>query len=731
MSLENVSRNTPKTPVENGSQAGADGGSPMSAPVPRKKPTTRSFHGREFVDNYEWMRDKESEELLAHLKAENEWTEHRTAHLDGLKKDIFEEIKARVQETDLSVPIRSGQWWYFSRTEEGKNYPSMCRIPVHDVDDWTPPVIEPGVAMEDEQVFLDANAMAEGADFFSLGAASVTLDGKRLAYSVDNAGDERFTMRFKDLTTGEHWPEEISDISYGATWVGNETVYYQRVDEVWRPHEIWKHTVGTPTEQDELVFREDDERYWTGVGTTRSERYLLVYTSSKVTSECWYLDLQDPNAELTCILPREDSIEYGVDHAVVDGRDYWLVIHNRNGVNSELGYHPVGTISSLADVVSLVPHRDDARVEGVDVFRNYLVLELRENAVETAHLMDIRHGFSEFQPIEFDEDLISVAVTGNTEWESPVLRVAVSSFVRPARVFDIDLETGEKILRKEQIVLPAPDGTPFTPGDYVARRLWVTARDGAKVPVSLVYRSDLDLTHPNPTLLYGYGSYEISRDPAFLTGRLPLLDRGGIFAIAHVRGGGEMGRAWYDDGKQLKKMNTFTDFIDVADHLIETGVTTAETMVAEGGSAGGMLMGAIANMAPDRFSGVQAVVPFVDPLTSMLMPELPLTVTEWDEWGDPYHDPKVYDYMAGYAPYENIDPNTDYPAILAITSLNDTRVLYVEPAKWVAKLRDVAGADAMMRIDMVSGHGGVSGRYEQWKQLAFETAWELEHMGLA
>ena len=265
----------------------------------------------------------------------------------------------------------------------------------------------------------------------------------------------------------------------------------------------------------------------------------------------------------------------------------------------------------------------------------------------------------------------------------------------------------------------------------MARRVWVSARDGAQVPVSLIYRADLDLNQPNPVLLYGYGSYEISRDPAFLTARLPMLDRGGIFAIAHVRGGGEMGRAWYDNGKQLKKMNTFTDFIDVADHLIETGVTTAETMVAEGGSAGGMLMGAIANMAPDRFSGVQAIVPFVDPLTSMLMPDLPLTVTEWDEWGDPYHDPEVYDYMASYAPYENIDPQTKYPAILAVTSLNDTRVLYVEPAKWVAKLRDVAGADALMKIDLASGHGGVSGRYEQWKEIAFETAWELERMGLA
>ena len=717
--------------TENPSQNTAASTSDIKAPVPRKHPTTRTFHGRDFVDNYEWMRDKESEELMAHLKAENAWTEHRTSHLDSLKKDIFEEIKARVQETDLSVPVRSGQWWYFSRTEEGKNYPTMCRIPAREVDDWTPPRIEAGTAAEDEEVFLDANALAEGSKFFSLGAASVTLDGTRLAYSVDLAGDERFKMRFKDLTTGEHWPEEISNISYGATWGGNDTVYYQRVDDAWRPHEIWKHTLGTPVEEDELVFREEDERYWTGVGTTRSERYLLVSTSSKVTSECWYLDLQDPDAELTCILPRENGIEYGVDHAVVDGRDYWMVVHNRNGVNSELGYHPVGKIETLADVSTLVAHRDDARVDGVEVFRNYLVLELREDAVETAYLMDIRNGFSEFVPIAVDEELVSVNTTGNSEWESPVLRIVVTSFVRPARVFDMDLATGEKVLRKEQIVLPAPDGTPFKPGDYVARRVWVTARDGAQVPVSLIYRADLDLNQPNPVLLYGYGSYEISRDPAFLTARLPMLDRGGIFAIAHVRGGGEMGRAWYDNGKQLKKMNTFTDFIDVADHLIETGVTTAETMVAEGGSAGGMLMGAIANMAPDRFSGVQAIVPFVDPLTSMLMPDLPLTVTEWDEWGDPYHDPEVYDYMASYAPYENIDPETKYPAILAVTSLNDTRVLYVEPAKWVAKLRDVAGADALMKIDLASGHGGVSGRYEQWKEIAFETAWELERMGLA
>ncbi|WP_459612657.1 S9 family peptidase [Corynebacterium urogenitale] len=736
-SLGTDSARTPDAGAPGGTAGGAQEttASPVAAtptpPVAAKVPHVRSFHGIDFTDNYEWLRDKDNPEVRAYLEAENAYTAARTGHLAGLQEAIFSEVKSRVKETDMTLPVRVGGYWYFGRTQEGKSYSQSCRIPLADASDWTPPKIDPETPHENEQVFLDSNVESEGHDFFSLGAASVTLDGTRLAYSTDTTGDERFTLRFRDLTTGEDFEDVIENVAYGATWVGNDEVYYQRVDDAWRPHEVWKHTLGTPAEQDELIFHEEDGRFWTNVGTTRSERYLLIYSGSKVTTEVWYLDLEDESAQLTCALPREAGVEYGIDHAVVDGQDYWLVVHNKFGVNSEVGYCPVGQIPSLAELTCLVPHRENVRVEGVEVFSDHLLLELRENAVESLHMMSLvtGEGFGEFEQITFSEDLASVVAAGNNEWESPVLRVAVASFTQPPRVFEIDLRTGERILRKQAEVLPAPDGTPFNPEDYAASRLWVTARDGAKIPVSLIHRADVPLDQVNPVLLYGYGSYEACMDPGFSVFRLSMMDRGVVYAIAHVRGGGEMGRTWYDDGKGMSKMNTFTDFVDVADYLIDERMTSPDRLVAEGGSAGGLLMGAVANLAGDRFAGIEAVVPFMDPLTSILMPELPLTVTEWDEWGDPYHDPEVYKYMATYAPYENISADKVYPPILAITSLNDTRVLYVEPAKWVAKLREIAGADVMLKTEMEAGHGGVSGRYEKWKQSAFETAWELERMG--
>ncbi|MGP5929686.1 S9 family peptidase [Corynebacterium glyciniphilum] len=714
-------------------------------PVAKKKPVTRSFHGRDVVDDYEWLRDKDNSEVLAHLTAENAYTDARTAHLKPLEDAVFNEVKSKIQETDLSVPVRSGLWWYFSRTEEGKSYPTMCRIPVDTADaaaSWTPPEIVPGEPAAREQVMLDCNVLAEGEEFFSLGAASVTVDGTLLAYSTDTVGDERFTLRVKDLVNGVLLDDVLEGVAYGATWVGTDYLFYQRVDDAWRPHEIWRHKIGTAESEDVRVFREDDEAYWTGLGVTRSERFLLVSTASKTTSETWYLDVSgetgDPEGELTCIRPREKDVQYDVDHVVVGGEDAWLVVREElDGLpNGEVGHCPVGTIGSFGDASYdvLVPHRDDVRVEGVDCFADHLVLATRENAIEQLSLMDVSDaagGWGRFEPIEFDEEIYSAGTVGNSEWESPVLRISYTSYVTPAQVWEIDLRTGERLLRREQTVLG-----DFDRSRYTASRRWVTASDGARIPVSLIHRTDVDPLAEgtvHPVLLYGYGSYEASMDPYFSVFRLSMLDRGVVYAVAHVRGGGEMGRHWYEQGKMLQKTNTFTDFIAVADDLIAAGITSPQKMVAEGGSAGGLLMGAVANMAPDRFAGIEAVVPFVDPLTSILMPELPLTVTEWEEWGDPYHDPDVYDYMSTYAPYENVTAQA-YPPILAISGLNDTRVLYVEPTKWIAKLREVAGdvegvGDFLLKTDMTSGHGGVSGRYEKWRQSAFETAWELDRMG--
>ncbi|AGF73383.1 S9 family peptidase [Corynebacterium halotolerans] len=697
--------------------------SPVNPPAAPRHPVTRSFHGHDFVDEYEWLRDKTAQETLDYLNAENDHTKARTEHLEQLAENIYSEIKSRVKQTDMSIPVRSGDHWYYGRTEEGKDYGYSCRIPVAEADDpWVPPVIPDDGPVEGEQILLDLNAMAEGHEFFSLGASSVTLSGRYLAYSVDTEGDERFDLHVKDLETGELLADRIEGVFYGATWAGEEYLFYQRVDDAWRPDTVWRHRIGTPVDEDVCVFREEDERYFTGIGSTRSERYLFIESASKITSETRVLDLDNPTGEFEVLWEREPGVEYTVDHAVIDGEDRWVVTHNATGPNFAVGECAAlrgDALPGLRELTELITHRDDVRIEGVDTYQHQIIAAYRRGAIGRLAVMVLpESGYGEFTELDFDEELYTAGALGNPEWDAPVIRISYGSFTTPARLYDYRVATGEYTLLKEQEVLGG-----YHREDYTAYRLWTTAADGERIPVSVVHRADLDVDKPQPTLLYGYGSYESSIDPGFSIARLSLMDRGMIFAVAHVRGGGEMGRAWYDNGKQLSKKNTFTDFIDVADDLIARGVTEPSRLVAEGGSAGGMLMGAVANLAGDRFAGIQAVVPFVDPLTSMLMPELPLTVTEWDEWGDPFHDPEVYDYMASYAPYENVEAK-DYPDILAVTSLNDTRVLYVEPAKWIARLRATAtGGEFLLKTEMSAGHGGVSGRYSKWRQTAFEYAW--------
>ncbi len=690
-----------------------------------KRPVVRSFHGRDFVDDYEWLRDKESAETLEYLRIENEYTQAQTAHLETLTENIFQEVKSRIKETDMSVPVRRGNYWYFGRTEEGKNYGMSCRVPVTaGADPWVAPVVPEEGTLDGEQVVLDANELAEGTEFFAMGAQAVSDSGKLLAYSVDNAGDERFELFIKDIDTGQLLDDHLEGIFYGALWVGDDYIFYVTVDDAWRPDTVWRHRVGTPQSEDVKVFHEADEHFSLGVGASRSEKYLFISMASKVTSEFWVLEQDNPEGEFRRLWQRESGVEYDVDHAVVNGEDLWIVTHNATGVNFEIAYSPAvagDDLPGLRELPVLMAHAESTRIEGVDTYRDQIVVGYRHGGIGKVAIMHLDGGhWGEFKELNFAEELYTVSVGGNPEWDAPVLRVSYTSFIQPGQLFDYRVATGEYTLLKEQEV---PGG--YNPDDYVAYRIWTQARDGAQIPVSVVHRADLDRTQVNPTLLYGYGSYETSLDPYFSVFRLSLMDRGMIYAMAHVRGGGEMGRNWYDQGKLLQKKNTFTDFIDVADDLIARQVTTPAQLVAEGGSAGGLLMGAVANMAPDRFVGIQASVPFVDPLTSILMPELPLTVIEWDEWGDPYHDPEVYDYMKSYAPYENIEAK-DYPDILAITSLNDTRVLYVEPAKWVAKLRDVAtGGKFLLKTEMVAGHGGVSGRYDKWRQSAFEYAWSI------
>lgn len=696
----------------------------VNPPIAKQEALIREFHGRSFVDEYEWMRNKESQDTLDHLNAENTYTEAKTAHLKQLTENVFEEIKSRVKQTDMSVPSRAGDYWYYGRSEEGKEYGFSCRIPVSEGQDpWEPPVIPEEGKPKGEQILLDNNALAEGHDYFALGAASVTKSGRFLAYSTDTEGDERFELFIKDLETGKLLDDHLTDIFYGATWAGEDYIFYQKVDDAWRPDTVWRHKVGTAQSDDVCVFTEADERFRVGVGSTRSEKYLIIAVGSPLTSEYWVLDMDNPEGEFEVLWERETGVEYDIDHVVRGGKDQWLVTHNAHGPNFEVSWVDANAnpLPGIRDLDILVPHNDDVRIEGVDTYRDFATLSYRRGGIPRVAVMQlVDDHFGDFEEINFDEEIYSAGSAGNPEWDAPVIRLSYTSYTQPAQLFQYRIATGERTLLKEQEV---PGG--YNADEYEAYREWAIAKDGTQIPVSIVKRKDLATDSPRPALLYGYGSYEASMDPGFSVSRLSLLDRGMLYVVAHVRGGGEMGRLWYDEGKLMAKKNTFTDFIDVADHLINNQLTSPEVLVAEGGSAGGLLVGAVANMAPDRFKGIQAVVPFVDPLTSILKPELPLTVGEWEEWGDPYHDPEVYDYMATYAPYENVAAQ-DYPDILAVTSLNDTRVLYVEPAKWIAKLRQVAtGGEFLLKTEMAAGHGGVSGRYARWHQTAFEYAWTI------
>ena len=695
-------------------------------PIAAKSPQHREHHNDVVIDNYEWMRDKSNPAVISHLEAENTYTSARTGHLELLQEQLFDEIKGRTQETDLSVPVRQGLWWHYTRTVEGLEYGIHCRAPITDPLDWNPPLLSASehagtAGLPGEQVLLDDNLEAAGHDFYSLGSFDVSDDGRLMLYAVDTEGDERYTIRVRTIETGQDQPDEIANTSAGALFdPSGRYLFYTTVDDAWRPDTVWRHEVGSAASADEMVFTEPDERFWVGVGLTRSRKYLVIEAGSSVTSETRLLDTSDPTGEFALVWPRREGVEYEVEHAVLDGEDRLLIVHNDNAVNFEL-------VSVAADAAQgpqrvLLAHNPEIRLESVDAFRDFVVVEYRREGL-TRIAVERRGDGKGLTELTFDEPLFTVGTRGNPEWEQPVIRLGYTSFVTPSTVYDYVVETGEMRQLKQQQVLGGYD-----PSLFAQRREWAIAGDGTRIPISLVYRSDLVTPgEPAPTLLYGYGSYEQSIDPGFGIPRLSLLDRGMVFAIAHVRGGGELGRPWYEQGKTTQKRNTFTDFIDCAQHLIDAGFTTPEHLVAEGGSAGGLLVGAVANLAPELFAGILAVVPFVDPLTSILDPSLPLTVIEWDEWGDPLHNPEVYAYMKSYSPVENVR-DTHYPRILAVTSLNDTRVLYVEPAKWVARLREV-GADALLKTEMSAGHGGVSGRYSAWRERAFNYAWVIDAAG--
>jgi oligopeptidase B len=676
-----------------------------------------------FVDDYEWLRDRNDPAVIGYLEAENRYTDARTAHLAALREDIFAEISSRTQQTDLTVPYRRGDHWYYSRTVEGSQYAIHCRAPVTDAQ---PPSPEDGPPAS-EQILLDGNALASGSDFFALGTVDVSPDAARLAYSVDLTGDERFTLRIKDLRTGELLPDEIRDVFYSSAWSADGSVlFYVTVDEAWRPDRVWRHVLGTDPADDAVVLAEADERFWVGLGLTRNERAIQISLGSKITSEVWLIDAAAPLSEPVVVAPRQEGIEYDVEHA----GDRLLIVHNDGAPNFALSGAPLpGTaVGSRDSWRTIIAGDAERRLLGVDAFAQHVVLyERRRGTTALSVLPRAGDELADAEPIPFATEIYTVTPGRNPDWHSTTYRFSYTSMVTPESVYDYDVQSRELVLRKRQPVLGDVDLSR-----YQQSREWAEAGDGTRVPVSVVRRSDVRPDGHRPVVLYGYGSYEHSVDPYFSIARLSLLDRGVVFAIAHVRGGGELGRPWYEQGKLLAKRNTFTDFIAVAEHLVAAGWTEPGRIVAQGGSAGGLLMGAVANLAPGAFGGILAEVPFVDALTTILDPTLPLTVTEWEEWGNPLADPEVYAYMKSYSPYENVTAHP-YPPILAVTSLNDTRVFYVEPAKWVAKLRSLSptGESVLLKTEMDAGHGGRSGRYDAWRELAFSLAWQLDVLGRA
>jgi oligopeptidase B len=706
--------------------------------VAQRLPRQRTHHQDTVIDAYAWLAGKDNPDTIAYLAAENAYTEAMTAGQAGLAGTIFAEIKGRTRQTDLSVPARKGGWWYYTRTVEGQQYAVHCRLAARP-GETRPPATGEGGPLPGEQVLLDGNELAGDSPFFALGAFSVSPDGRLLGYSTDFAGSERFTLRIKDLHTGQTAPDEIPDTYYGCAWSADgSALFYVTVDAAWRPYRVWRHLVGTPAASDVIVLEEPDERFWVGVGLTRSERYLCITSASKLTSEVWLLDATDPAGRPRVVLPRRQGVEYEVEHQAGPGTDpgRLLILHNDGALNFELATVPLATVplatvplatvpgtSPLASPAALTPlaaHRDDTRLLGVDAFAGHLVVHLRRNGLTGLRIIS---GDGGQRDIAFPEPLYQVSPDANPEYEASRYRISYTSLATPDSVYDADLGTGELTLLKRRPVLALPGAGSYQPEDYEQRREWATAPDGTAVPISLICRQGTPRDGSAPCVLYGYGSYEISMDPRFSISRLSLLDRGFVYAIAHVRGGGELGRRWYDDGKTTSKMNTFTDFVACAGHLVSQGWTSPGRLVARGGSAGGLLMGAAANLAPQAFGGIVAQVPFVDALNTILDPSLPLTVTEWEEWGNPLDDPQVYAYMKAYSPYENIADRT-YPPILAVTSLNDTRVLYHEPAKWIARLRATAhGGPFLLKTEMTAGHAGRSGRYDAWHEEALILAW--------
>ncbi|HEX3425128.1 MAG TPA: S9 family peptidase [Acidimicrobiales bacterium] len=700
----------------------------MDAPTAARRPRILEAHGDRRQDDWYWLRDAEDPETVAYLKAENDYTDAVLAPLAELRDTLFQEIKGRIKETDVSAPARRGTWWYYSRTFEGRQYGAHCRR--HDADRELTAAQVLALAEQGapgEELLIDENQMAEGTDYFALVVFDVSPQQDRLAYAVDVTGGERYTLRFRDLESGHDLPDEVPDVYYSSAWSADgEVLFYTRPDAAMRPYQVWRHRLGTAAGEDVLVLQEDDERFFLEVGVTRSERYIVIASDSKVTSEVRVLDARTPVEQPRLIEGRRQGVEYSIDHAVLPGEgDVFLILTNDDGAeNFALLRAPVDD-PGRPNWKEMIAHRPEVRLEGAAAFAHHLVVSERERGLERIRILGLDSGSD--HAVDQPEPVFSLGGGANPEWDSTTLRFGYTSLVTPSSSIDYGMDTRERVVVKQQAVLGG-----YQPERFRTERLWVPAADGTEVPLSLVSLRDLPRDGSAPCLLYGYGSYEYSIDPRFSSTRLSLLERGFVFAIAHVRGGGELGRRWYEDGKLLHKRNTFTDFEACAEHLVAHGYTSPSRLVIRGGSAGGLLMGAVANERPDLWRAVVAEVPFVDCLTTISDPSLPLTATEWEEWGNPIEDPDVYRYMKSYSPYDNVEARS-YPAMYVTGGLNDPRVGFWEPAKWVAKLRAMRTDDEVLvlKTEMDAGHGGPSGRYDTWRDEAQVLAFVLWTVGLA
>lgn len=674
-------------------------------PLAEKIAKTLSIHNDNRVDEYYWLRDRENPKVIEYLNAENAFRESEMKHTEELQGQLFEEIKARIKQDDSSVPYHKNGYWYYVRFEEGKEHPIYCR--------------KKGSLSAEEQILLDANIEAANHKFYQVAGLSVSPDNKILAFGEDTVSRRIYTIRFKNLETGEIMDDALTNTTGGAAWANdNQTVFYTTKDESLRPEKVFRHKLGQTTDQE--VYHESDETFVCGAYRSKSGQFIMIASGSTVSNEYRFLDANNPEGEFAVFQKRERDLEYSVAHY----NDFWYIVTNADKATNFKLMRTSLDKTEKENWEEVIPHREHVYLENLEIFKDFLVTEERENGLTRIRIK--RWDGSDEHYMEFDEETYTAGIGNNPEFDSQTLRYGYSSLTTPSSVIDYDMEFRKKEVMKQQEVVGG-----HNPEEYHAERIWATAEDGTKVPMSLVYKKSLKKAEGNPTLLYGYGSYGITVDPGFSSTRLSLLDRGFVFVIAHIRGGQYLGRKWYEDGKMLKKKNTFTDFIACAEKLIEDKYTTNEHLYAMGGSAGGLLMGAVMNMRPDLFHGIIAAVPFVDVVTTMLDTSIPLTTGEYDEWGNP-NDTEYYDYIKSYSPYDNVDAK-DYPALLITTGINDSQVQYWEPAKWVAKLRTrkTDKNPLYLYTNMDTGHSGASGRFEAYRETAMEYAFLLMLEGIS